>query len=135
MPIWILTRYWPFLSLGTVVINYFLVFGFASDAATAKQNTWRLIITDVITQYHQNFLIPQLDLSQQGELLMQGSFLVVSENKRDIRLRIRPRRRHIFLYEKAMLFCKPATKNSHNKATYHFKHDLQVRYLNVSLFL
>ncbi|KAG6446717.1 hypothetical protein O3G_MSEX004564 [Manduca sexta] len=65
-----------------------------------------------------------VDLSQQGELLMQGSFLVVSENKRDLRLRIRPRRRHIFLYEKAMLFCKPATKNSHNKATYHFKHDL-----------
>lgn len=69
----------------------------------------------------------QVDLSQQGELLLQSSFLVVSENKRDLRLRIRPRRRHIFLYEKAMLFCKPATKNSHNKATYHFKHDLQVR--------
>ncbi|CAH2989559.1 unnamed protein product [Chilo suppressalis] len=67
-----------------------------------------------------------VDLNQQGELLMQGSFLVVSENKRDLRLRIRPRRRHIFLYEKAILFCKPATKNSHNKATYHFKHDLQM---------
>lgn len=72
------------------------------------------------------FMYFQLDLSQQGELLMQGSFLVVSENKRDLRLRIRPRRRHIFLYEKSMLFCKPAAKNSHNKATYHFKHDLQV---------
>lgn len=57
---------------------------------------------------------------------MQGSFLVASENKRDLRLRIRPRRRHIFLYEKAMLFCKLGTKNSHNKATYHFKHDLLV---------
>ncbi|KAJ0182717.1 hypothetical protein K1T71_002086 [Dendrolimus kikuchii] len=67
-----------------------------------------------------------VDLNQQGELLMQGSFLVVTENKRDLRLRIRPRRRHIFLYEKAMLFCKSATKNSHNKATYHFKHDLQM---------
>lgn len=67
-----------------------------------------------------------MDLNQQGELLLQGSFFVVSENKRDIRLRIRPRRRHIFLYEKSMLFCKPAAKNSHNKATYHFKHDLQV---------
>ncbi|CAH0724625.1 unnamed protein product, partial [Brenthis ino] len=67
-----------------------------------------------------------VDLSQQGELLLQSSFLVVSENKRDLRLRIRPRRRHIFLYEKAMLFCKPAAKNSHNKATYHFKHDLQM---------
>ncbi|KAH9631533.1 hypothetical protein HF086_004694 [Spodoptera exigua] len=73
-----------------------------------------------------------LDLSQQGELLMQGSFLVVSENKRDLRLRIRPRRRHIFLYEKAMLFCKPATKNSHNKATYHFKHDLQMSQIGLT---
>ncbi|KAI5639704.1 rhoGEF domain-containing protein [Phthorimaea operculella] len=73
-----------------------------------------------------------VDLAQQGELLMQGSFLVVSENKRDFRLRIRPRRRHIFLYEKAMLFCKPATKNSHNKATYHFKTDLQMSQIGLT---
>ncbi|KAF9423251.1 hypothetical protein HW555_001320 [Spodoptera exigua] len=82
-----------------------------------------------ITKYQ---LLLKLDLSQQGELLMQGSFLVVSENKRDLRLRIRPRRRHIFLYEKAMLFCKPATKNSHNKATYHFKHDLQMSQIGLT---
>ncbi|KPI91811.1 Guanine nucleotide exchange factor DBS [Papilio xuthus] len=73
-----------------------------------------------------------VDLSQQGELLLQGSFLVVSENKRDLRLRLRPRRRHIFLYEKAMLFCKPAAKNSHNKATYHFKHDLQMAQIGLT---
>ncbi|CAH2102846.1 unnamed protein product [Euphydryas editha] len=73
-----------------------------------------------------------VDLNQQGELLLQSSFLVVSENKRDLRLRIRPRRRHIFLYEKAMLFCKPATKNSHNKATYHFKHDLQMSQIGLT---
>ncbi|XP_013149470.1 PREDICTED: guanine nucleotide exchange factor DBS-like isoform X3 [Papilio polytes] len=76
--------------------------------------------------------VPQVDLSQQGELLLQGSFLVVSENKRDLRLRLRPRRRHIFLYEKAMLFCKPAAKNSHNKATYHFKHDLQMAQIGLT---
>ncbi|XP_047985219.1 guanine nucleotide exchange factor DBS-like isoform X2 [Leguminivora glycinivorella] len=73
-----------------------------------------------------------VDLAQQGELLMQGSFLVASESKRDLRLRIRPRRRHIFLYEKAMLFCKPATKNSHNKATYHFKNDLQMSQIGLT---
>ncbi|CAH2244713.1 jg7641 [Pararge aegeria aegeria] len=73
-----------------------------------------------------------VDLNQQGELLLQSSFMVVSENKRDLRLRIRPRRRHIFLYEKAMLFCKSATKNSHNKATYHFKHDLQMSQIGLT---
>ncbi|CAH2050076.1 unnamed protein product, partial [Iphiclides podalirius] len=73
-----------------------------------------------------------VDLSQQGELLLQSSFMVVSENKRDLRLRLRPRRRHIFLYEKAMLFCKSATKNSHNKATYHFKHDLQMSQIGLT---
>ncbi|CAH3963612.1 unnamed protein product [Pieris brassicae] len=73
-----------------------------------------------------------VDLNQQGELLLQGSFLVSSETKRDLRLRIRPRRRHIFLYEKAMLFCKPAAKNSHNKATYHFKHDLQMSQIGLT---
>ncbi|XP_041975646.1 guanine nucleotide exchange factor DBS-like isoform X3 [Aricia agestis] len=73
-----------------------------------------------------------VDLSQQGELLLQSSFLVVSENKRDLRLRLRPRRRHVFLYEKAMLFCKPAAKNSHNKATYHFKHELQMSQIGLT---
>lgn len=73
-----------------------------------------------------------LDLSQQGELLMQGSFSVWAENKKDIRLRIKPMQRHIFLYSKAMLFCKPAAKNLHNKATYQFKHFLKMSQIGLT---
>lgn len=68
----------------------------------------------------------QTDLSQQGELLMQDSFQIWSESKKDIRLRIKPQQRHIFLYQKSMLFCKQTSKSGHNKSTYQFKNYLKV---------
>jgi len=65
-------------------------------------------------------------LSQQGDLLLQDSFQICSENKKDIKLRIKPQQRHVFLYQKAILFCKQDTKTGHNKSTYQFKHWLKV---------
>lgn len=73
-----------------------------------------------------------LDLSQQGDLLLQGSFSVWAENKRDLRLRLKPMQRHIFLYQKAILFCKPASKTAHNKATYQFKHYLEMSQIGLT---
>ncbi|XP_014604123.1 PREDICTED: guanine nucleotide exchange factor DBS-like isoform X2 [Polistes canadensis] len=68
------------------------------------------------------------DLSAQGELLLQGSFSVWSSSKRELNLlRLKPSQRHIFLYEKALIFCKHSKPQAHNKATYHFK-----RYLKMS---
>ncbi|XP_015596435.1 guanine nucleotide exchange factor DBS isoform X2 [Cephus cinctus] len=67
------------------------------------------------------------DLGAQGELLLQGSFSVWSSSKRERRLRLKPSQRHIFLYEKALIFCKHSKPQAHNKATYHFK-----RYLKMS---
>lgn len=69
------------------------------------------------------------ELCDQGELLMQGSFSVWTDSKKDRlrELRLKPMQRHIFLYQKAMLFCKKAAKEVHNKDTYHFK-----RYLKMS---
>lgn len=66
------------------------------------------------------------DLSELGPLLLQGSFSVWSESKKDRlrELRLKPMQRHIFFYQKALLFCK---KMVNNKATYHFK-----RYLKMS---
>lgn len=68
-----------------------------------------------------------MDLTKQGELLLHGSFSVWTDSKKDIRLRLKTQQRHIFLYHNVMLFCKEATKGSHNKTTYHYKHDLKVR--------
>ncbi|XP_031842251.1 guanine nucleotide exchange factor DBS isoform X1 [Nomia melanderi] len=67
------------------------------------------------------------DLNAQGELLLQGSFSVWSSSKRERLLRLKPSQRHIFLYEKALIFCKHSKPQAHNKATYHFK-----RYLKMS---
>ncbi|XP_046672964.1 guanine nucleotide exchange factor DBS-like isoform X2 [Homalodisca vitripennis] len=66
------------------------------------------------------------ELSELGELLMQGSFSVSPESKKDrLRdLRLKPMQRHIFLYQKALLFCKKSA--AHNKATYHFKRILKM---------
>jgi hypothetical protein len=73
-----------------------------------------------------------VDLSQQGDLLLQGSFSVWVENKKDLRLRLKPTRRHIFLYQKSILFCKAASKSSHNKATYQFKHYLKMSQIGLT---
>ncbi|KAK3914448.1 Guanine nucleotide exchange factor DBS [Frankliniella fusca] len=66
------------------------------------------------------------DLAELGPLLLQGSFSVWSESKKDRlrELRLKPMQRHIFFYQKALVFCK---KIVNNKATYHFK-----RYLKMS---
>ncbi|KAM7344256.1 uncharacterized protein ACRADG_011059 isoform 2-T2 [Cochliomyia hominivorax] len=72
------------------------------------------------------------DLSQQGELLLQDSFQVWSESKKDIRLRIKPQQRHIFLYQKSMLFCKQTSKPGHNKSTYQFKHYLKMSQIGLT---
>ncbi|XP_058124508.1 guanine nucleotide exchange factor DBS [Anopheles ziemanni] len=72
------------------------------------------------------------DLSQQGELLLQDSFQVWTESKKDLRLRLKTQNRHIFLYQKAMLFCKQGSKTGHNKSTYQFKHWLQMSQIGLT---
>ncbi|KAL1123668.1 hypothetical protein AAG570_002744, partial [Ranatra chinensis] len=66
------------------------------------------------------------ELSDLGELLMQGDFSVWSECKKDRlkELRLKPMQRHLFLYQKAILFCKKSSV--HNKTTYHFKRLLKM---------
>lgn len=73
-----------------------------------------------------------VDLSQQGDLLLQGSFSVWIENKKDLRIRLKPVRRHIFLYQKSILFCKSTSKSMHNKATYQFKHYLKMSQIGLT---
>lgn len=72
------------------------------------------------------FYVFQSDLSQQGELLLQDSFQVWTESKKDIRLRLKTQQRHIFLYQKVMLLCKQGSKTGHNKSTYQYKHHVNV---------
>lgn len=59
-------------------------------------------------------------------MLLQASFSVWVENKKDIlkELRLKPMRRHIFLFRKAMIFCKKTS--SHTKVGYQFKGMLKV---------
>lgn len=70
------------------------------------------------------------DINQQGELLMQNSFQVTTETKKDMRLRLRPQQRHIFLYPKVMLFCKPTAKTNQNQ--YQFKHYVKMSDIGIT---
>nr|XP_045623353.1 proto-oncogene DBL-like [Procambarus clarkii] len=57
---------------------------------------------------------------------MQGPFSVWNESKKGLReLRLKPAQRHIFLYEKVLLFTKRAGKDT-DRATYHFKNALKM---------
>lgn len=86
------------------------------------------------------FSLPQGNLSELGKLLMQGSFSVWTEHKKghakvkDL-ARFKPMQRHLFLHEKALLFCKRREENGegYEKApSYSFKQSLSV---SIRLFL
>lgn len=79
-------------------------------------------------------LLYQGNLSELGKLLMQGSFSVWTEHKKghakvkDL-ARFKPMQRHIFLHEKALLFCKRREESGegYEKApSYSFKQSLSV---------
>lgn len=81
-----------------------------------------------------SFSLSQGNLSELGRLMMQGSFSVWTEHKKghakvkDL-ARFKPMQRHLFLHEKALLFCKRREENGegYEKApSYSFKHSLSV---------
>lgn len=77
----------------------------------------------------------QGELSDLGRVLMQGSFNVwINHRKGPTRMkdiaRFKPMQRHLFLHERALLFCKKREENGegHDRtASYSFKHCLMVR--------
>lgn len=83
----------------------------------------------------------QGNLNELGKLLMQGSFNVWIDHKKghskvkDL-ARFKPMQRHLFLHEKAVLFCKKREENGegYEKApSYSYKHSLNVRHGAVRL--
>ncbi|XP_053742869.1 guanine nucleotide exchange factor DBS isoform X5 [Synchiropus splendidus] len=80
------------------------------------------------------------NLSDLGRLLMQGSFSVWTEHKKghakvkDL-ARFKPMQRHLFLHEKALLFCKKREENGegYEKApSYSFKHSLSMSAVGIT---
>ncbi|XP_062306986.1 guanine nucleotide exchange factor DBS [Osmerus eperlanus] len=80
------------------------------------------------------------NLSELGKLLMQGSFNVWTDHKRghskvkDL-ARFKPMQRHLFLYNKMLLFCKrrEETADSHEKTpSYGFKHSLKMSAVGIT---
>lgn len=76
----------------------------------------------------------QGNLSDLGKLLMQGSFSVWTDHKKGHTkvkelARFKPMQRHLFLHEKAVLFCKKREENGegYEKApSYSYKQSLNV---------
>ncbi|XP_060909285.1 guanine nucleotide exchange factor DBS isoform X5 [Labrus mixtus] len=80
------------------------------------------------------------NMSELGKLLMQGSFSVWTEHKKghakvkDL-ARFKPMQRHIFLHEKAVLFCKRREENGegYEKApSYSFKQSLSMSAVGIT---
>uniref|UniRef100_A0A7N6A4V9 MCF.2 cell line derived transforming sequence like n=1 Tax=Anabas testudineus TaxID=64144 RepID=A0A7N6A4V9_ANATE len=80
------------------------------------------------------------NMSELGKLLMQGSFSVWTEHKKghakvkDL-ARFKPMQRHLFLHEKALLFCKRREENGegYEKApSYSFKHSLSMSAVGIT---
>lgn len=74
-------------------------------------------------------------LEEQGRLLMQGSFSVWTEHRKDkIRDLLRkPSCRHIFLYEKSVLFCKKKDEPQNvDRASYVYKNSLLTSQLGLT---
>ncbi|XP_035716330.1 guanine nucleotide exchange factor DBS isoform X4 [Folsomia candida] len=60
-------------------------------------------------------------LIEEGYLLLQGSFLLWTDNKKD-RLRLKGHQRHLFLYQRSVLICKKVPKSS----LYEFRNKLSL---------
>uniref|UniRef100_A0A3P9BYA8 Guanine nucleotide exchange factor DBS n=1 Tax=Maylandia zebra TaxID=106582 RepID=A0A3P9BYA8_9CICH len=80
------------------------------------------------------------NLSELGKLLMQGSFNVWTDHKKghskvkDL-ARFKPMQRHLFLYDKMLLFCKKReeTTDGHEKTpSYSFKHSLKMSSVGIT---
>ncbi|KAF5909222.1 guanine nucleotide exchange factor DBS isoform X3, partial [Clarias magur] len=80
------------------------------------------------------------NLNELGRLMMQGSFSVWTEHKKghakvkDL-ARFKPMQRHLFLHEKALLFCKRREENGegYEKApSYSFKHFLNMSVVGIT---
>ncbi|XP_067259051.1 guanine nucleotide exchange factor DBS isoform X12 [Chanodichthys erythropterus] len=80
------------------------------------------------------------NLCDLGRLMMQGSFSVWTEHKKghakvkDL-ARFKPMQRHLFLHEKALLFCKKREENGegYEKApSYSFKHSLNMSAVGIT---
>lgn len=75
------------------------------------------------------FTFIQGNLSEQGKLIMQGSFQMSTEHKGKMKdLRFKPMQRQMFLHQKSILLCKRREDlNSTDKVIYSFKNLLKVR--------
>ncbi|XP_018102667.1 guanine nucleotide exchange factor DBS isoform X7 [Xenopus laevis] len=83
------------------------------------------------------------NLNELGKLLMQGSFNVWTEHKKghskvkDL-ARFKPMQRHLFLHEKAVLFCKKRDENGegYEKApSYSYKHSLNMMFVGITEYV
>ncbi|CAI6350677.1 unnamed protein product [Macrosiphum euphorbiae] len=72
------------------------------------------------------------DWNDLGGLLLQGSFSMWVENKKDLlkELRLKPMRRQIFLYQQGLLLCKKVSKD--NKPMYHYKKYLRMSQIGLT---
>uniref|UniRef100_A0A5F8HB25 MCF.2 cell line derived transforming sequence n=1 Tax=Monodelphis domestica TaxID=13616 RepID=A0A5F8HB25_MONDO len=99
------------------------------------------LLKSVNDSMHQTAIIGyEGNLSDLGKILMQGSFSVwISHRKGSTKMkdfaRFKPMQRHLFLYEKALVFCKRRDEHGdgHDKTPfYSFKHYLKMSAIGIT---
>lgn len=87
------------------------------------------VLLDINLATFSLFTFIQGNLSEQGKLIMQGSFQMSTEHKGKMKdLRFKPMQRQMFLHQKSILLCKRREDlNSTDKVIYSFKNLLKVR--------
>lgn len=79
------------------------------------------------------FALSQGDLGQLGRVVLQGGFSVwISHKRAAVRMkemaRFKPMQRHLFLYDRALLFCKRRDEDNPDRTPfYSFKSCLRVQ--------
>ncbi|XP_054610868.1 proto-oncogene DBL isoform X2 [Dunckerocampus dactyliophorus] len=76
----------------------------------------------------------QGDLGSLGRVLLQGGFSVwISHKRAAVLARFKPMQRHVFLYERALLFCKRRDDDAHERTpVYSFKSCLRMSSMKVT---
>lgn len=104
------------------------------DKTTVFECTQKISkITVLLCRYKSGYIFIvhffQGNLSEQGKLIMQGSFQMSTEHKGKMKdLRFKPMQRQMFLHQKSILLCKRREDlNSTDKVIYSFKNLLKVR--------
>ncbi|KAI5138858.1 Proto-Oncogene Dbl [Manis pentadactyla] len=115
-----------------------------SDELNKALDTMRDLLKSVNDSMHQTAIHGYIgNLNELGKMIIQGAFSVWNGHKKGATkmkdfARFKPMQRHIFLYEKAVIFCKRHVESGESSTrypSYNFKHCLKMDEVGVTEYV